>query len=606
MAEEKYQDEEKYQTLNMKKKEDCNLYHYQQNIIQWMSGIRDNPIHGSKGGVLFVEMGLGKTFTTLEYIRQTNAKNTLIICSKTLIQEWLKQIEKFYDVQPKVFVLHSDFNNLKNVTVKDLKEADIVLTTYNIVSRANKINSDFKISDRLIWKEEITRKKSKWCIDNHCNGNNGILTGIHSLYSMNWSNLICDECQTITNWKTSCFQAIYALNSTYVFGLSGTPIKNNKNELMTTLKFLRVTGYNYPSDWKKDRLYDDLFTLFYDVNYEKARIELPDINEIILELDANDLQKNLIEKYICLWEKYISSARDTYGDLITKLMGLFTRFRQINIDPFLLVQTESGVKQFIEATIMDEEQLASVNQNNYKSFNHGIEFGTAKFEEIKRIITEVKARQEKVIIFTSFSSYLKMIEQRLPNEPMTFIQSEDSITSRMSKINKWKKDPHNHILMMNYRIGAEGLNLTEANNVILLDTWWNFTFEKQAIARCNRIGQEKNVNVYRLIYKNSIETLMFNKSVFKSDIFNKIKNNENLNDSESCLSLENMNKIIKYMKTGVGKLELRTGNKDECPICLGDLEGDTHTTECGHDFHTACISQWRQVNNTCPCCRGNL
>ena len=542
-------------------KNNISLYKYQQDIIDWMINIKNNPIDGSRGGILYVEMGLGKTFTTLEYLRQTKSKQSLIICSKTLIQEWLKQINKFYEVPPKVFIYHSSYNKLKNVTKQQLDNYDIIITTYHMISKSNKINKELKLSDNLIYKEEIYGK-FKWKIEDYKLLNFDIDTNKNVLYGIKWDNVICDESQTITNWKTSFFQSVYTLNTNTFFGLSGTPIKNNKSEFITSLKMLKIQGYNYPSLWNKTEnvLRKEYFDLFYTVNYEEANIQLPMINHIVKELDFSVLEKKILQRYIGLWEFYMSRHKDDYGDCMTKLLGLFTRLRQINLDKMLLVKTKTGLKQYIETCIVEEQgrgvENINITEEMIENFKHGLTFGNKKYDEIKNIIKEVKDRKEKIIIFSSFTSYLNILSENLKEENITFIKSEDSIQIREMKIKMWKENKNKNILIMNYRIGAEGLNLVEANNVLLLDTWWNFTYEKQAIARCHRIGQKKSVNVYRLLFKNSVETLMFNKSAFKSDIFNKIKNNQELVDEKSELSLRNMNEIVKSLKTGLKTIKL--------------------------------------------------
>ena len=81
---------------------------------------------------------------------------------------------------------------------------------------------------------------------------------------------------------------------------------------------------------------------------------------------------------------------------------------------------------------------------------------------------------------------------------------------------------------MNFKIGSEGLNLIEANNVILLDTWWNFALEDQAICRCKRNGQTKKVNIYRILTNNSIELLIYKKAQYKKGLFKKLKEKEEI------------------------------------------------------------------------------
>lgn len=620
----------------MELKENISLYPYQQEIVNWMTNIKQNSIHGSRGGILYVEMGLGKTFTTLEYLRQTESKKTLIVCSKTLIQEWINQIDKFYEKKPTVFIYHSSFNQLKTINKRQLEKYDIIITTYNMISKSNKISKNLKLSEHLVYKEDFYGK-FKWKIADYEELDFNIDTGNGVLYGIKWDNVICDESQTITNWKTAFFQSVYTLNTKSFFGLSGTPIKNNKGEFITSLKLLKVQGNNYPSLWNKAEnvMRQEYFKLFYNVNYEQANIELPEIKHIIKEIDFSVLEKKILERYIGLWEFYMGVNRDNYGDVMTKLLGLFTRLRQINLDKMLLVKTKKGLTQYIESCILEEQgggglENIEITEERINNYNHGLVFGNKKYEELKKIITEIKERNEKVLIFSSFSSYLKMLCENLSDEQITFIEAEDSIQTRGMKIKMWQKNQNKNILMMNYRIGAEGLNLVEANNVILLDTWWNFTYEKQAIARCHRIGQTKQVNVYRLLFKNSVETLMFNKSAFKSDIFNKIKNNERLIDSKSQLSLRNMNEIIRSLRTGLRTFELDVevlgnvnfeqevdeldnlmGNLNlnqevECSICLENIENDRITTACYHTFHTECLNSWKQINNICPCCRDRL
>lgn len=621
----------------MQLKQNINLYKYQQEIVDWMRNIKENSVNGSRGGILYVDMGLGKTFTTLEYLRQSQSKKALIVCSKTLIQEWMKQIEKFYEKKPKVLIYHSSFNSkLKNLKRTDIESYDIVITTYHMVSKANKVNKDTKYSDNLIYKEEYMGKL-KWKISDYEEFKFRVDSGKGALYGIEWDNVICDESQTITNWKTSFFQSIYTLNTQAFFGLSGTPIKNNKAEFITSLKLLKVDGQNYPCMWNKvaNIIREEYFQLFYTVTYKTAQVKLPQVNNIVKELEFSTLEKKILERYVGLWEFYMGVNRDDYGEVMTKLLGLFTRLRQINLDKMLLVKTNSGKFQYIQSIIKDrgEDPTMDLSDDYIKNFNHGLTFGNQKFEEIKKIIKEVKYREEKVIIFSSFTTYLKLLVENLKDKKITFIESEDSIQTRSAKIKMWQETQDKHILIMNYRIGAEGLNLVEANNVVLLDTWWNFTYEKQAIARCHRIGQTKQVNVYRLLFKNSVETLMFNKSAFKSDIFNKIKNNDKLNDLDSSLSLKNMNEIVRSLRTGLrtfelnleildnvkveekhvdelgdllGNMKLDVQNHGECSICLEDIKDDLETTTCYHKFHHSCLIEWKSINNCCPICRDRI
>lgn len=521
-------------------KKEYKLYKYQQDIINWMNKITKKKLYGSEGGVLFVDMGLGKTFTTLEYLRQNKIKKALIVCSKTLIQEWIQQIDKFYDIKPKVIILHSNYCKLKKITKEEIEKHDIVITTYHMLSRANKLSKEEKISDKYIYTEESYRGgRKQWVIEkNNKKFVKDNLNGIHSIYNIHWDTFIVDECQTLTNWKTSFFKSSYSIITDTIFGLSGTPIKNNRNELITLLKLLKINLFDIPSRWSKEEIPKSVYNLFYNVDYKKANKKLPIEKEIKIELDLIPRDFNIYKKYSEKMESLIGMMdKDKYGDnKYMALLGLFTRLRQICLDPYLLHQTEDGLNQYNE-----------IMHNNNKNIKQNLTFNNKKFDKIKVILNDILKRKEKVIIFSSFTSYLKLLVKNL-NLKTTMIHSEYSIKERMRKINDWKTNDNNNILIMNYRIGAEGLNLTEANNIILLDTWWNFALEKQAIGRIKRISQNKDINIYRLIYKNTIETLLLEKCIFKKDLFNKLKNDSELNDMKSKLSLNNLLGLIKEHK----------------------------------------------------------
>ncbi len=552
----------------MELKPEMSLYPYQREALDWMMKIRHQQIYGSCGGILFMDMGLGKSFTALEYLRNSNINyskiavdNTthfpkditdlfseyafgtrgapsLVICSKTLINEWINQIEKFYEVKPKYLILHNDFNKIKDFTINDLKQYDIVFTTYHMVARANKIVNR---SDRYIYKEGEGRYQHYVIEENNNDYLRRQLSGISTIYGLVWNNIICDECQTLTNWKTSFFKSIYSLSSKYRFGLSGTPIKNNKNELIALLKFMQVRGFNTMKDWSKDIIHTRMFDLFKKINYETAQITLPETNHHEIRINMNREHSLIYAKYVeDLWELYRGGHRDELGGGgdadIMAIMGLFTRLRQICLDPYLLTKTGKALVQYEDAMNDTADNLTFDNQ---------------KLTEIKRIINEKNQQNEKIIIFSAFTSYLTELNEHLDNENIenTIILSKDSINVRQRKINNWKRSGTNNVLIMNYVIGAEGLNLVEANNIILLDTWWNFSLESQAIARVKRIGQTQKINVYRLLMSNTIEDLILQKSQSKMGLFDKLKNNEKINTVK--LSRENINVLLIELKRNI-------------------------------------------------------
>ncbi len=475
------------------------LYPHQQSMLSWMQM--------NNRGIVFADMGLGKTFTSLEYIRQLGKKQNLVICSKILIQEWINQITKFYpNNEVSYFVLHNEFNKTKDVSIDMLKEYDIIFTTYQYVVRLDK---KMEISKKVIKKVPHPEDNRKTILEMTQSSKRLYSSGL--IYGIMWNSIFLDECHIATNYETATFRSIYSLNYEGLFGLSGTPLKNNKKEMFSLLNLLKVFAFSYPIEWSKSEIPDFCFDLFYKLTYEQTDIQLPPLHLKTLNLSMSLSCK---ETYIIYLTKLIDLFKAQHREGIkdmSAILGAFTRLRQIALEPYLLGNTIKGRQQYAE--FMGTEFNLSFRQNG-------------KQEQVKQIVQSAISMNEKVIVFSAFTSYLE--ELCKTNDKFLLVKATDTIQERHAIIELWKTSPNYHTLLTNYRIGAEGLNLIEGNHIIILDTWWNFVYEKQCIARAHRIGQQKPVHVYRLITSKSIEELMLQKSTDKIDLFHKLKNKEKI------------------------------------------------------------------------------
>lgn len=497
-----------------------NLYEHQIETINWMNTIKNTNINGSKGGIVFLEMGLGKTLLSLEYLRNNLIKNepNLIICSKTLINEWINQINKFYEEDTfKYLILHNTNKIAKKITLNELKEYDVIITTYNTIVH---IDKELEFSKTYFIKENMNNNKLKIKKNNNkLRKNNSNLLGLQLLYSIQFNNIICDEIQNITNFKTKSFKSIYSLAFNYKFGLSGTPIRNNRNDLISLFKYINMNNYDYPYSWNSIKnIPIEHFNTIKSVKYINTNITLPNIKyeQFILTMDQDsiDIYKTYVNKLQIEYNKFLNKRTE-----FSALIGLFTRLRQICLSINLLSLTNLSITQFKKT--LKTENIEILNK-----------FKNVKYKKILQIIKKCNKNKEKLIIFSSFSSYLSILKDKLIQDKYesTMLESKHKMNERNNLIQNWKNSSTNNILLLNYKLGAEGLNLIEANNIILMDTWWNNAIESQAIARINRIGQTKEMNVYRLIMKNTIEELILQKSKSKIDLFDKFKYNQEIKE----------------------------------------------------------------------------
>jgi SNF2 family DNA or RNA helicase len=136
--------------------------------------------------------------------------------------------------------------------------------------------------------------------------------------------------------------------------------------------------------------------------------------------------------------------------------------------------------------------------------NYGNE--SVKIKELLRHIKE-KTGKHKILIFSQFVKMLSLIEKELKKEKVNFeyLDGKSSQKARQESVEHFQSDPNCRVFLISLKAGGTGINLTAADYVYIVDPWWNPAVENQAIDRCYRIGQNKNVIAYRLICTNTVE-----------------------------------------------------------------------------------------------------
>ncbi len=152
---------------------------------------------------------------------------------------------------------------------------------------------------------------------------------------------------------------------------------------------------------------------------------------------------------------------------------------------------------------------------------------SGKFEEIISMLENLVAEKHKVLIFSSFVTHLQLIEQRIKQQNWSYSLLTGKTTDRESVISQFQNEPENFIFLISLKAGGVGLNLTAAEYVFITDPWWNPASENQAISRAHRIGQQKNVFVYRFVTENSIEEKIQVLKERKSALADKFINSNN-------------------------------------------------------------------------------
>jgi len=418
---------------------------YQQQGLNWLNFLDDFNF----GGCLADDMGLGKTVQVIAFILSQREKTkhnvNLVVVPTSLIFNWQQEIKKF---APSINV-HTIYGPERIKNTQDYDQFEVILTSYGTL-----------IADIVFLRH----------------------------YGFNY--IFLDESQQIKNPESQRYKAARLLKSRNKIVLTGTPIENNTFDIYGQLSFAcpGLLGsklyfkqiYSQPIDMFKsskraDELQRKIAPFILRRNKHDVATDLPEKTEMVLYCEMKPDQRSIYDAYEKEFRDYISA---TTGDELKKtpmnvLKGI-TKLRQLCDSPLLL----------------KDETISSKSS-----------------AKIEMLIDEIegKMQQHKILVFSQFVSMLDLIRKELQTRGIKHSYLTGQTRKRQSVVEEFQNDTEIRVFLVSLKAGGTGLNLTEADYVYLVDPWWNPAVENQAIDRCHRIGQEKNIVAVRLICPDTVE-----------------------------------------------------------------------------------------------------
>ena len=433
-----------------------NLRNYQKVGFKWLK-ILD---YYKFGGILADDMGLGKTVqilaVILSYIEENkNPKPSIVVCPSSLTLNWNNEIKKFAP-NIKTLVIHGTAEERKK-QIRNIKKYNLIVTSYDLLKRDledyKEANCDFKY-------------------------------------------IVADEAQYIKNNSTQNAKAIKEINSETRFALTGTPIENSLSELWSIFDFI-MPGYLYGYRKFKE-LYEipivkdnDEYTIeklkmliepfILRRNKKEVLTELPDKTISILNNAMQDEQLKIYMSYMASAKQEVKQElkENSFEKSQMKILSLLMRLRQICCHPSLFI-------------------------SNYKG-------ESSKLNQCIEVLKDAISAGHKILLFSGYSSMLEIIEESLKKENIKYFKltGQTKVGDRIKLVEEFNNNDDIKVFLISLKAGGTGLNLIGADMVIHYDPWWNLSAENQATDRTYRIGQKKNVQVYKLITKDSIEERIY-------------------------------------------------------------------------------------------------
>ena len=316
---------------------------------------------------------------------------------------------------------------------------------------------------------------------------------------------IIDEAQNIKNPKAQNTKIIKEIKAKVKFALTGTPIENSLIELWSIFDFIMP---KYLFDEKKfkqkfvnrtEMEIDELKSLINPFILRRLKrdviTELPEKIEKKYYVSMTTEQKLAYKNYMKEVKLKLKTGED---DNIT-IFSYLTRLRQLCQDPILVNKDYTG--------------------------------DSGKLNVALEIIDEVIKENNKILVFSQFTSVLKKIEEELNERKIVnkYLDGSTSAKERVRLVAEFNESNEPGVFLISLKAGGTGLNLTSAKFVMHMDPWWNPAIEDQATDRAHRIGQKNVVEVIKLIAKDTIEEKVIQLQEEKREIINSVMSDDSLN-----------------------------------------------------------------------------
>jgi superfamily II DNA or RNA helicase len=437
---------------------------YQLDGFRWLAFLWEHRL----GGILADDMGLGKTLQALALISharqaEPGADPFLVVAPTSVVSNWSAEAARFAP-DLKVVVIGDTLARRKKDLAEVIADADAVVTTYTL------LRIDFA-----------------------------------SYSAAPWSGLILDEAQYAKNHQSKIHQCVRRLPAPFKLAITGTPMENNLMELWSLLSITAPGLFPHPERFRDyyarpiekhgkaellEQLRRRIKPLVKRRTKEQVAKELPAKQEQVLEVDLHP-------RHSKLYLTHLQRERQKVLRLITDL----------NANRFTILRSLTLLRQLsLHAGLVDAE---------YE------DVPCSKLDTLLDLLGDAVGAGHRALVFSQFTRFLERARERLDAAGISYSYLDGSTRHRELVIQRFKSG-QTPVFLISLKAGGFGLNLTEADYCFLLDPWWNPATEAQAVDRTHRIGQTRNVVVYRLISKDTIEEKVMALKARKAALFSSV------------------------------------------------------------------------------------
>ena len=432
---------------------------YQEDGFRWLGTLERMGF----GGVLADDMGLGKTLQVIAHVLSRKEEGatgcSLIVCPASLVYNWMSELARFAPGLRCAAAVGT--KPVRAARIGSSADLDVLVTSYDLLRR------DVEIYSRR-----------------------------------HFARVVLDEAQYIKNPRAQVTKCAKCLDADVHFALTGTPIENRLAELWSIFDFL-MPGYLGSRDEFAKRYESPVEAREHDASTllrcaigpfvlrrlkSEVLADLPEKTESVVYAQMEPKQRKL---YLASQDRLAlqiqhQEDKELKGEKL-KILAELTKLRQICCDPSLCFEGYDG--------------------------------SSAKLETCMELVSQAIDGGHRVLLFSQFTTMLDIIERRLTSEGFSTLMLTGSTSkeARERLVRKFQAGDGD-VFLISLKAGGVGLNLTTADVVIHYDPWWNTAAQDQATDRAHRIGQRRDVSVFKLIVGGTIEERILRMQEAKRDL----------------------------------------------------------------------------------------
>ncbi|KAF3002025.1 hypothetical protein E8E13_008602 [Curvularia kusanoi] len=491
------------------------LFPYQKTGVQWLWELFQQGV----GGIIGDEMGLGKTIQAISFVAGLHhskwlTKPVIVVCPATVMKQWVSEFHRWWPAL-RVSILHTSGSGMLNTQREDRYEREMELRRYGDYDST--LTGAGKAAKKII--EKVKR-------DGHVlvTTYSGLQTYSEFLTTTEWECAILDEGHKIRNPNTAITIHCKELRTPNRIILSGTPMQNNLSELWSLFDFvfpMRLgTLVNFRNQFEfpiKRGGYANASNLEFETAIQCAETLKDAISPYLLQRFKVDVASDLPQKKEqVLFCKLTRQQRQAYEGFLQS-----EDMKSIAAGKRQMLYGVDYLRKICNHPDLTEHKTLS----KQPGYDYGAPHKSGKMQVVKELLSLWRKGGHKTLLFAQHRIMLDILQKflsHLPDINYRRMDGETPIKDRQDLVDEFNKSPDLHVFLLTTKVGGLGVNLTGANRVIIYDPDWNPSTDIQARERSWRLGQKREVEIYRLMSAGTIEEKIYHRQIFKQFLTNKV------------------------------------------------------------------------------------